>query len=267
MTAIPELDDFLGDPDPAIDGGEPFIISGDGPTLVLLHGWGATAQSVRALGEQVADAGYQVIAPLLAGHGVSATDLDSVDAITWIEQIIGIVKTVGGTRPVSIAGTSLGGLVALAVAGILPERVASVTAINSGLSFRRPDFVSASITGDNGVMLDADRFGPMTMRSDVHELGYGQTALPTSSFLQLLTLMKIVEEVAPRATMPALLTQSREDQVFPFGSAERIRDLLGATRVDVLDLERSFHAAHIDHDLDVISEKLVMFLDEHTGSA
>ncbi len=54
-----------------LQGAEPFFFPGNDIGVLVCHGFTGTTQSMRPLGEALAAAGYTVIGPRLAGHGIS----------------------------------------------------------------------------------------------------------------------------------------------------------------------------------------------------
>lgn len=83
----------------------------DRPLLVMLHGWGSTAQVWQPLIQDLMRS-YVVITPELPGHGDSTImpgELETVAAAVWQQPGI-------GEAPVYLLGWSLGGLVAMQMA-------------------------------------------------------------------------------------------------------------------------------------------------------
>ena len=107
----------------------------DKPALLLLHGgrdhcrnWDWVAQAFRH--------DYHVVAPDLRGHGDSQWVLGSGYAM--IDYVYAIAQLVDqkNLEPVTIIGHSLGGSISLQFAGVFPDRVNKVIAIE-GLGPRR----------------------------------------------------------------------------------------------------------------------------------
>ena len=84
------------------------------PTIVLLHGFTQTgrswAETVAALGER-----YRALAPDLRGHG-SASGLRPISFTTVGADVLGLIRAEGGGGPVTLAGYSMGGRIALDLA-------------------------------------------------------------------------------------------------------------------------------------------------------
>ena len=105
--------------------------AGDGPPVVFVHGWGLSARSYARALPTIAAAGHRVIAPALPGFGRS-------DALPgtytferlarWLDQVL---EHVGIDEPAALVGHSFGGGVATATAYHHPQRVRSLTLVNS----------------------------------------------------------------------------------------------------------------------------------------
>lgn len=109
-------------------------VSGSGPRIVLLHGVGLDHTIWGLVAPRLVDAGFEVVAPDLRGHGRSPripsgrVELD--DLVADIEPFLG-----AGAH---VVGFSLGGLIALRLASRVPGRVRSLTAVST-VSHRTPE--------------------------------------------------------------------------------------------------------------------------------
>lgn len=104
------------------------------PTLILVHGGFDHARSwdwtARALAKD-----YHVIALDLRGHGDSAWSAEgSYMMANFVYDLAQLIEQLG-REPVTLVGHSLGGSVALRYAGLFPDKVAKIVAIEGlGLS-------------------------------------------------------------------------------------------------------------------------------------
>src|ERR687889_705116 len=69
-----------------MEGAEPFRFEGNEVGVLVSHGFTGTTQSVRPLGEALAEEGFTVIGPRLEGHGTSMEDHTSSTASDWISS-------------------------------------------------------------------------------------------------------------------------------------------------------------------------------------
>ena len=100
---------------------------GDGPPLVMLHGWAMHSQMWGRLVAHLARR-YRVRAPDLPGHGRSPP----LDPLT-LESISQALDTTfaGEARPLTVLGWSLGGLVAMHWALTRPDRIGRLVLISA----------------------------------------------------------------------------------------------------------------------------------------
>src|SRR3954447_10784719 len=91
-------------------------VDGRGPGIVLLHGWRDSADTWRPLLGELANRGRRAIAVDLPGFG-EATPLHRGPVLPQLDGFVAdIVGAGAGDEPVVIAGTSLGGCLALRLA-------------------------------------------------------------------------------------------------------------------------------------------------------
>lgn len=110
-----------------------YVKEGEGPPIVLVHGFGASAFHWRYNIPELAKR-YTVYAVDLLGFGWSEKALVEYDAMIWKDQVIDFLKDVV-KEPAIVAGNSLGGFTALATAAALPEQVIGVVLLNSAGQF------------------------------------------------------------------------------------------------------------------------------------
>jgi pyruvate dehydrogenase E2 component (dihydrolipoamide acetyltransferase) len=99
----------------------------DGDVILLVHGYGGDRNSWLFLQEPLA-AKYRVYALDLPGHGTSAKDVGDGSLGALADAVTGVLDAIGADRA-HLVGHSMGGAVALTVAGRDPGRVASLTLI------------------------------------------------------------------------------------------------------------------------------------------
>ena len=111
---------------------------GEGPGIVLLHGWGDSADVWRALLEELSLRERRAIAVDLPGFG-RATSLKPGAVLPQLDAFAAeLVRGWSDGEPVVVAGSSLGGCLALRLAERVPERVERVVALApAGLDMAR----------------------------------------------------------------------------------------------------------------------------------
>lgn len=105
--------------------------AGEGPPVVFIHGWGLSARSYAKALPTIAAQGHRVIAPALPGFGRSDAlpgEYTFEKLALWIDLLL---EHLGIDEPAALIGHSFGGGVATATAWHHPERVRSLTLVNS----------------------------------------------------------------------------------------------------------------------------------------
>ena len=121
--------------------------AGTGDPLLFLHGWGLSPRTYAAGVTRLTAAGVKVIAPCLPGFGGSdGPPLRHLDLLAYGTRVGRLLDVLGIEQPVFVAGHSFGGGVAIQLATDRPERVRSLTLINSigGAPGQRAGLVDAS---------------------------------------------------------------------------------------------------------------------------
>ncbi len=109
-----------------------YATAGDGDPVILLHGFPETSHSYRFQLPALAEAGYRAIAPDLRGFG----DTDAPEGVAeyafpkLLGDVIGLIGALGETSA-HIVGHDWGGSIAWALAANVPDRVRSLTILNS----------------------------------------------------------------------------------------------------------------------------------------
>ncbi|WP_293881544.1 alpha/beta hydrolase [Sphingomonas sp.] len=113
----------------------------EAPTLILVHGgrdharsWDSIARALRTE--------WHIIAPDLRGHGDSGWSPDGVYSMPFFICDLAQLVHQQGSAPVTIVAHSLGGIISLRYAGLFPERVRKLVAIEGLGLGQSPDDAS-----------------------------------------------------------------------------------------------------------------------------
>jgi len=100
------------------------------PPVLLLHGIGRSLEDWDPQHDRLAD-GYRVTSVDLPGFGLSEPMPGRVTLAGLAEGVAATVDALGEDRPVHVMGNSLGGAVAMRLLVDRPERIATLTLVNS----------------------------------------------------------------------------------------------------------------------------------------
>src|ERR1700722_2278396 len=105
--------------------------SGDGPPVILLHGFPELWYSWRHQLPALADAGYHAVAPDQRGYGTTSipTTVTDYDINHLTGDVVDLIDHLGATRA-TVIGHDFGALVAWALALIHPDRVHAVAGLS-----------------------------------------------------------------------------------------------------------------------------------------
>ncbi len=101
-----------------------YIEEGSGPLVLLLHGFPDTAQTWSHQMSALAGAGYRAVAPYLRGYSPSEIPRGGFyDKATLATDIAGLIRALGGGRPVHLVGQDWGAIISYAVLAAFPELI------------------------------------------------------------------------------------------------------------------------------------------------
>lgn len=245
-----------------MEGAEPFRFEGGEVGVLVSHGFTGTTQSVRPLGEALAEEGFTVAGPRLAGHGTSTEDHARSTARDWISSIEqDLAWLEERTSSVFFAGLSMGGMFSLYFGATRPDLIRGIVPINACVFLDNPDL--ARIVFDPQAPPTMPGVGSDIKAEGVEELVYPEVPVPPlESFM---AIMRVTDDLLPAVTVPALVIQSLEDHVVPPENGPHILDRLGSADKELLRLENSYHVATLDNDKDLIAERTIQFIRERAA--
>lgn len=244
-----------------IPGAEPMSVDGGPVGVLVLHGFTGNPQSVRPLAEAAAAAGHTVEMPLLSGHGTRIEDMLATRWSDWsadAEAAYG--KLAARTEKVVVAGLSMGGSLTCWLASRHPE-IAGIVCVNPATRAAPEvrEFIQSLVDAGEEVM---DGIGSDVCRPDVEELAYKGT--PLAPLLSLFDAANELDGAFARISCPLLLFTSPEDHVVPPTDSDFLAECV-AGPVERVSCDRSYHVATIDHDRDMIVERMLEFVERVTS--
>ena len=195
---------------PRPEGAHPFDVSvpegvlpgwqlGDGPTVLLVHGWGGRGTDLAVLADHLARTGHRAVAVDLPGHGASPGDL--VDLFQLAAAVTAIGRAAG----------PLHGLVAHSLGS-----VATLLALADGLAVGRAAVLAPPASLDRAVTRTLRRVG-LPPRAEPRlrrriEARYGRDVWRRLD----------VVDTAPRVRADVLVVHDVDDREVPVGEGVRV---------------------------------------------
>ncbi len=215
-------------------------ISGEGKPVVLLHGWGASSESLQDVAKALADR-FRVFAIDLPGFGwtspppgVWGTREYAAHVETFMER--------AGIASASLLGHSFGGRIALALAALHPQRVRSLVLVASaGIRPKRGvDYylkIGAAKLAKRVLLLPIwGRLGERVASAVYRRVGSSdyQSAGPMRA-----TLVKVVNEdlrdLLPSVRVPTLIVWGDRDREVPRSSMELMAKGIQGSRLEIME--------------------------------
>ena len=265
-----------------------YEVTGDGPLVVLSHGMADNRASYRFLAPLIAAAGYRVASVDLRGHGESSVEWDSFTRTDTANDLIELIKHLGG--PAVIVGQSFSGGAATIAAATAPELVRAIVEIDP---FTRPAKISLG-----GLIRNAHhrRGGLLLMRTSMSgrvttwqrylEVAY-EGAKPADWDTWLPALMQNLAEPGrmsagmkmgkakpvdaeaqlPNVRCPVLVVMGARDPDWadPEAEAREIVALLPQTSARYVMVDGAGHYPHAQFP-DRVAQEILAFLGEHSGA-
>lgn len=248
--------------------GEPFLRMPENPSplgVVLVHGFLASPEELRGLGERLHESGHAVIGVRLKGHGTSPWDLRERSWKDWLESVRTGCRIMSGLTPnYCIAGFSTGGALALLYAASHPDGPEGVAAASVPLIFRNKNMrfvplvhganrLLRSISSTEGIM----PFRPN--QSEHPHINYHQ--IPVRGLYELRLLADALRKRVADVACPVLLMQGDNDPVVDPESASILTELLAGKDVRTKIISSKRHGI-LYENIDGAQEHIVEFVSE-----
>ncbi|HEY5376386.1 MAG TPA: alpha/beta fold hydrolase [Polyangiaceae bacterium] len=253
---------------PVLPGAEPWSSSGSGERarigVLLVHGFTGSPASLRPLSEMLARRGFAVELVRLPGHGTHFRDLMATRYEDWrgeVERVLAELRA--RTERVIPLGLSMGGTLVLDVVSQDPTAVSGAATINAPMLDRAGILVKLAPFLEHVLPLVPAKAAGLA-RNDIAKPGMNELAyewVPSKAGNSLVREFARVRRELPKITCPMFVAYSRADHSVPPENSKAILRALGSKDITELPLERSYHVATLDYDLDLIEERFTAFAD------
>lgn len=217
-----------------------YTTKGQGKTVVLLHGWGGSSESLEKLAEELAG-NYQVVNIDLPGFGksdVPQTPLKVEDYVEYLKEFLEQMKL----RKVTLVGHSFGGKVIMLFATKYPKFLESIILINaSGLkpknSLKKTLFiVPTKVLGSIFKLPLLKQLAP-TLRNIYYKLVVRErdylNAGPMKETLKVVVNQHFDQQVI-KITTPTLLIWGEKDTQTPLWMAKALAKKIQGARLEIV---------------------------------
>ncbi len=231
-----------------LPGAEPFYFPGGDVGCLLVHGFTATPQEVRGLGDHLHRAGHTVLGVRLAGHGTRWQDLART---RWGDWLASVESGYHLLRPqcnkMVIMGLSTGGDLAL----ILSTRFELDGVVTMSTPYQLPPIPTLRmlypILTPVSMILPKLQKGPPDWRDPEAAAARVQyNCYPLRAVREFGLMLDTMRTSLPSVRVPVLSMHSLEDGFIPHSDMGRIHAGLGSVDKQVFSVEHSNHIISCD---------------------
>ncbi len=246
-----------------------FHLRGGDVACLLIHGFTATPQEMRFLGERLNAAGHTIHGARVAGH---ATSVEELEQTTWQQWYDSVETQLFALRQqhahVVVVGQSMGSLLALSLAAQHPQEVAALALLAPAVVLRRGWLQTVRPMLPLVGRLPSSRLRYLAKGiSDIadpsaHVERECYDRMPIRALHQLLLLQRHVRNQLPSVRQPALVVHAQQDHTCSPRGVSYLQEQLGGP-VEVVMLERSYHVVSLDFERERVAELVAAFAARH----
>lgn len=234
--------------------------------LALIHGFTGNPVSMRPLGELLVAQGFRVEVPRLPGHGTHPKDMQRTRYADWRSEVISSVDRLQrDSKRVVLVGLSMGGTLSLDVASSGERRVDGVVAINAQILDREGFTVKLAPLLEHVLpMAPASLAG--LRKDDIAKPGVSEKAydtVPTAAGNSFVRELPRIRAQLERFPCPLMVARAPQDHSVPPANSLALLKLIPEAKE--LLLERSYHVATLDYDLELLAQRITQFCDALAG--
>jgi carboxylesterase len=255
--------DGMTTPAPVKPHAEPLSIDGGRIGVLLSHGFTGSPASMKPWGQDLAERGFSVRVPRLAGHGTHWRDLNRVGWDHWYAELDATLSELRATcDKVAVCGLSMGGALALRLGELRPDDVDALVLVNPAIAMR--SWQLRLLPALKHVIPSTPGIGNDIKKPGADEVGYQRT--PLRAMHTFVRAWPTIEADLARIVAPLLIFRSIDDHVVDDTSLGLIQNGVSSPIAEYISLTDSYHVATLDFDAQLIFDRSAAFLTQHLGS-
>jgi len=233
--------------------------------VLVLHGFTSHVSCVSDLRFPLEEMNLPYRIPVLRGHGGEWRDLKGVKASDWYEDAEeSLLDLLTECRKVIVVGLSMGGLVALDLAGRHRKTVIGLVTIAAALKFRDPlAGLSPLISRLVPSWPSPNSYNDKDLKEQRNR---NYPRFPTRAFAQLYGYSKEVERGLSFVAAEALILHSRRDQIVHPRAADIIYDRIASRNKSRVWFEESGHEMLLDNESQKVLGAITEFIKQLIAS-
>ena len=234
---------------------------GRAPRFIAFHGFTGTTSEIRPLVDAISEKGYAVRAPLLAGHGSDACDLQASTFDRWVDAAADELTN----EPFVLCGFSLGSLVALELASRRPPGLRGLVVLGNALCLTAPVSATLGFVDRRGWEVP-DWYLLKLWSSDIRDPEMKKRVVsydrdPLRAALEVYRGGRRVESKLSSIVCPTLILHGGKDRVCPSANAKLVASKLGSIDVTTRVFPKSGHLVAADLERHDVAAEVIRFVE------
>lgn len=239
-----------------------FYLPGGNIAVLMLHGFTGAPPEMRKVADYLNQNGLSVVAPLLPGHGTSASDLNKYGWLDWTGAVAAEYdKMRGKYEHIFVAGLSMGALLSLNLTAQQPDisGVITYSAAIDPTDWRRhlPKFLTR-------ILHQLNKPEDVWADPSAQSFLWCYDTYPTRAAIDFLQHISDVIDLLPQITCPLLSVFSTDDPVITAEGVHKIYDQVQSQEKELLSVDGAGHVITLDAGWETIAEKSYSFIQAHT---
>lgn len=219
--------------------------------ILMVHGFGGNKDHWLRFAEKLAN-DYRIVIPDLPGHGDSISDFTDIYTIEnqakWLNEFMETIDV----KTFHVVGNSMGGAVSLKLTHLFPDKITSLTLINSaGLEKNESEYVELLKKGINPLVVSSTKefkelmsfvmerkpYIPDPIYEVLAEKKVARKILDQKIFQDILTDVNNLENILSEINKPTLIIWGKKDRVIDVDNAEEFhKRITGSQKIILKDV-------------------------------
>lgn len=256
---------------------------GNGSGVLLSHGITGAPTEMKPLVRKLADAGFTVSCPALAGHCTTLRELKRTRWVDWYASLEAALQRLRDRcSTIYVGGLSMGALLALKLAADHPESVRGVATLSATFfydgwnvpQFRQRFLLPIALYSPirfvyswrepppYGIKDERLRNMITTMYAgDASHMPekYGYSEFPGVTIRETFRLISAVKRDLSRITVPLLIVHAKEDDMATLENAHFLASRVGSREVQTFFVDDTYHVVTLDRKKHEVGRRVADF--------